>query len=132
MKVERYDAKGIEVHKFSGQVRISTQNDFKDILDGIVKNNKGGTVLLNMEGITYMNSTGLGILADSCLKLRRSGGNMVLCSLVPDMRNLFQAARMYGNLEIHKTENEALKIINTGMPDVSGISGNSSHVDFIA
>ena len=108
MKVETKELNGIRILRLVGQVRISTQNDFKDILDNLVKESKGKTVIINMDGIIYMNSTGLGIIIDTYKKFKESKGRLVLCNLIPDIMNLFEVTRLNRFIEIYGNENEAM------------------------
>ncbi|MCX7709770.1 MAG: STAS domain-containing protein [Clostridia bacterium] len=112
MKVETKELNGIKVLRLVGQVRISTQNDFKDILDDLVRDSKGQTVIINMDGIIYMNSTGLGIIIDTYKKFKEANGRLVLCNLLPDIMNLFEVTRLNRFIEIYSNESEALNKIS--------------------
>ncbi len=109
MKVEVKELNGIKVVKLIGQVRISTQNEFKDLLDNLVKESEGQVVIVNMEGIIYMNSIGLGIIIDTYKKFKEMKGRMVLCNLLPEIMNLFEVTRLNRFIEIYSSESEALK-----------------------
>ncbi|MCX7842736.1 MAG: STAS domain-containing protein [Clostridia bacterium] len=108
MKAEVKEINGVKIVRMVGQVRISTQNDFKDALDEIVKDSQGRPVVLNMDGIAYMNSTGLGIIIDTYKKIKDSNGRLILCNLLPDIMNLFEVTRLNRFIEICATESEAI------------------------
>ncbi|HOV25522.1 MAG TPA: STAS domain-containing protein [Pseudobacteroides sp.] len=109
MKVEVKELNNVKVVKLIGQVRISTQNEFKDLLDNLVKESAGQIVIVNMEGIIYMNSIGLGIIIDTYKKFKEMNGRMVLCNLLPEIMNLFEVTRLNRFIEIYGNESEALK-----------------------
>lgn len=113
MKVEAKELNGVKIIKLVGQVRISTQNEFKDILDELVIQSKGQTVIINMDGVVYMNSTGLGIIIDTYKKFKEGKGRLVLCNLLPDIMNLFEVTRLNRFIEIYDNESEALKKISS-------------------
>lgn len=108
MKVESKELNGIQVFKLTGQVRISTQNEFKDLLDKFVKENEGRTAILNLNGIEYINSIGLGIIIDTYKKFKEMNGKVVLCSLLPDIMNLFEVTKLNKFIEIYNNESEAI------------------------
>lgn len=108
MKVESKELNGVKIVKLTGQVRISTQNEFKDILDSLVSESEGKNVIINMDGVIYMNSIGLGIIIDTYKKFKEMKGRMVLCNLLPDISNLFEVTKLNRFIEIYKSENEAL------------------------
>lgn len=108
MKVEVKEVDNVKVIKLTGQIRISTQNEFKDLLDNAAKENEGKPVIISMDGVIYMNSAGLGIIIDTYKKFKEKGGRMILCNLTPDITKLFQVTRLDRFIEIYETENEAL------------------------
>jgi stage II sporulation protein AA (anti-sigma F factor antagonist) len=111
MKAEVKELNGVKIVKLTGQVRVSTQNDFKDLLDNLVKENGEQKVIVNMEGMVYMNSIGLGIIIDTYKKFRELSGKIVLCSLLPDIMNLFEVTKLNKFIEIYRNESEAISKI---------------------
>jgi stage II sporulation protein AA (anti-sigma F factor antagonist) len=111
MKVERKELNGIKIIKLAGQIRISTQNEFKDLLDSLVLENGGKTVVVNMDGIIYMNSAGLGIIIDTYKKFKDMKGKIILCNLVPEIMNLFEVTKLNRFIEIYENESEAISKI---------------------
>jgi stage II sporulation protein AA (anti-sigma F factor antagonist) len=108
MKTEVKELNGVKVIKVTGQVRISTQNEFKDLLDKLVEESVGKTVILNLDGVVYMNSIGLGIIIDTFKKFKEMEGRIVLCSLQTDIMNLFEVTKLNRFIEIYNSENEAM------------------------
>ncbi len=108
MTMETRDVEGVHVVQLEGQVRISTQNEFKDHLDRISAEYGGKTVLLDMAGITYMNSAGIGIIVDSFKKFREQGGHLALCSLSADIFRLFEVTKLNRFINIFEDEAAAM------------------------
>ncbi len=108
MTMETRNVEGVHVVQLEGQVRISTQNEFKDHLDRISAEYGGKTVLLDMAGITYMNSAGIGIIVDSFKKFREQGGHLALCSLSADIFRLFEVTKLNRFIDIFEDEAAAM------------------------
>ena len=108
MTMETRDVGGVHVVQLEGQVRISTQNDFKDHLDKISAEFGSQTVLLEMTGISYMNSAGIGIIVDSFKKFREHGGRLAMCNLSADIFRLFEVTKLNRFIEIFEDEAAAL------------------------
>ena len=108
MKVETKQVEGLKVIKLSGQVRISTQNEFKDFFDGLVKESGKESVIIDMDGVGYMNSAGIGIIVDSYKRFKEQSGRMVLCNLASDINKLFEVTKLNKFIEIYGSESEAL------------------------
>ena len=111
MRVEVKEVEGVKIINLTGQIRISTQNEFKDLLDIAAKENKGKTIILSLGGVIYMNSAGLGIIIDTYKKVKEQKGRMILCNLMPDIEKLFEITRLNRFLEIYSTEQDALQKI---------------------
>lgn len=112
MKVEVKEEKNVKIVKLTGQIRISTQNEFKDLLDDIAKKNSEKTLILSLDGVIYMNSAGLGIIIDTYKKFKENKGRMILCDLMPDISKLFEVTRINRFLEIYDSEKEALEAVS--------------------
>lgn len=108
MTMETRDVEGVHIVQMEGQVRISTQNDFKDYLDKISAEYGSRTVLLAMAGISYMNSAGIGIIVDSFKKFREHGGRLAMCNLSPDIFRLFEVTKLNRFIEIFADEEAAM------------------------
>ncbi len=109
MTIEARDVDGVHVVQMEGQVRISTQNDFKDYLDQLSSSFGNAIVLLNMTGVSYMNSAGIGIIVDSFKKFREKSGRLTMCNLSPDIYRLFEVTKLNRFIEIFESETAAIE-----------------------
>lgn len=51
-------------------------------------------VLVNLQGITFMNSSGMGALVATLKAVKAEGGQLALCSLSDQVRIIFELSRM--------------------------------------
>ena len=65
-------------------------------------------VLLNLSGVTFMDSCGLGELVASHVTLHNSGGELKLLQLTESLRELMSATKLLDVFSIYETESEAL------------------------
>lgn len=99
---------GLVIASIEGQIRISTQDDFMEHLDGLCDSKGTQTVLLDMEKVSYMNSGGIGIIIDTFKKFRDKGGQLILCGLIPDINRLFEVTRLNRFIKIYPCVDDAL------------------------
>jgi anti-sigma B factor antagonist len=65
-------------------------------------------VIFDMNGLEFMDSTGLGAIV-SCLKvMNASGGDLKLCHMSKQIRALFELVRMHRVFDIYNTREEAV------------------------
>ena len=103
---------GVNVIDVDGQIRVSTQNDCKDFFDRLVLEQGNQTVVMNLNGVTYMNSAGIGIIVDSYKQFKERGGRLILTNLVSDIQKLFEVTKLNKFIEIYRTEEEAITKLN--------------------
>lgn len=105
-RIEEKD--GFVIVSIEGQVRISTQNEFMEHLNALYDSKGNQTVLLNLEKVSYMNSAGIGVIVDTFRKFRDNGGQLVLCSLSPEISRLFEVTRLNRFIQIYPSVDDAL------------------------
>lgn len=82
------DQDGIQIVQLSGKLlgREQTQA-LTDAVDDLVASGKNH-LIINLEQLTHMNSTGLGILIHFLTKSRNSGGELVVVKVPPVIQKL--------------------------------------------
>jgi anti-sigma B factor antagonist len=66
------------------------------------------TILFNFNGLTYMNSLGIGMLVTLLIRARREGKNLGAYGLNEHYRNIFEITRLDQAIPIHESETTAL------------------------
>jgi anti-sigma B factor antagonist len=66
-------------------------------------------ILIDMAGVDYVDSSGLGALVSSVTSVRKAGGEMKLVNLSDKVDDLMEVTRLYTVFDIPDTEDEALK-----------------------
>jgi anti-sigma B factor antagonist len=87
-----------------GEESASLRNLLMDLLSqGRMK------ILLNMAGVDYVDSSGLGALVSSVTSVRKAGGEMKLVNLSDKVDDLMEVTRLYTVFDIPDDEEAALK-----------------------
>jgi anti-sigma B factor antagonist len=81
---------------------------FRDAVDGLVERGRL-LVLLNLTGVPYIDSTGLGILASKYFTLRRRGGQLKLCHISERTRRVLETTKLLKVFEVFAAEAEAVR-----------------------
>jgi anti-sigma B factor antagonist len=66
-------------------------------------------ILLNMAGVDYVDSSGLGALVSSVTSVRKAGGEMKLVNLSEKVDDLMEVTRLYTVFDIPDDEATAVK-----------------------
>ncbi|WP_164218167.1 anti-sigma F factor antagonist [Virgibacillus sp. YIM 98842] len=70
-------------------------------------------VLLNLEAVTFMDSSGLGVILGRYKEVLQLGGEMVVCSISPPIKRLFEMSGMFKIIRLEK--NEAFALVSLGV-----------------
>ena len=83
-----------------------TAKDFRSELDAICAEHS--QILLDLEGVEFVDSAGLGAIVASLKQLRANGGEIRICSVQKPVRALFELVRMHKLVEIFNNRDEAI------------------------
>jgi stage II sporulation protein AA (anti-sigma F factor antagonist) len=70
-------------------------------------------ILLNLEAVTFMDSSGLGVILGRYKEVLQLGGEMVVCSISPPIKRLFEMSGMFKIIRLE--ENEAFALVSLGV-----------------
>ena len=79
----------------------------KECLDGGLKN-----ILIDLGDVSWINSTGLGILIASHVTVTNAGGNLKLSRVSKRITQIFMVTKLHTVFETFETEKEALDSFN--------------------
>ncbi len=69
-------------------------------------------ILLNFSGLSYMNSSGIGLLVTLLIRCNRQQQRLLACNLTNHYRQIFELTRLNEAISIFPTEAEALATVN--------------------
>lgn len=80
------------------------RNEWKDMMyKNAVKH-----VVLNLESVSFMDSSGLGVILGRYKEVLQLGGEMVVCSVSPAVNRLFEMSGMFKIVRLEENEQYAL------------------------
>ncbi len=94
---------GANVIRVTGWVTIKNAPEFESAIDKA----KGTSTILDMSGVQYMDSSGLGTLLRGYVACQKYGGDFVLAGVVPRVRDLLQLTKIESLFRIYPTVDEA-------------------------
>jgi anti-sigma B factor antagonist len=71
-------------------------------------------VLLNMSRVTWINSTGLGILVSAFHTLKKNGGFLKICEVSPRIDNILNVTQLKLVFETYEKQKDALASFSAG------------------
>jgi len=96
----------VEVLKLKGRLDASSAKDFKDRINSLVTGNSD-KIVIDMEKVDFIDSSGLGSLVSSLRSVNKSGGDIKISSLQNQVRAIFELTRLHRVFGIYEDNNAA-------------------------
>lgn len=107
-KISKRQVGDVTVLDMSGKMRIGESGTvFCNTIRGLVEEDRR-KILLNLRGISHIDSTGLGELIASYNTLDKKGGRVKLLHLTQRVRELMVLTKLLTVFDIYDSESEAL------------------------
>ena len=104
-------AKGeIAILKLSGRLDLESSESLKSTVDGVLADNFRKMILV-LNGVNFINSSGLGSLISILKKVNQNQGRMILTGMAPYVKDVFEITQLTNIFEIHNDENQAVAIL---------------------
>ncbi|WYP28157.1 anti-sigma F factor antagonist [Alkalihalobacillus sp. FSL W8-0930] len=68
-------------------------------------------LVLNLEFLSFMDSSGLGVILGRFKQIRANGGEMVVCAISPAVRRLFEMSGLFKIVRLEANEQFALETL---------------------
>ena len=91
-----------------GEVNINTSPELRKTCDILMKNGEK-KVLIDLSGVTYIDSSGLATLIEMFQRLKKIGGKLRLSSMNEKVKNVFEITKLYKLFEVFDTREAALR-----------------------
>jgi len=110
---------GVAMLEVQGEVEIYTAPRLREAIVHALE--EGYTrLIVNLEGVQYLDSTGLGALVGGRARARERGGNLVLICTQSRLLRLFDITGLNQLFALCQTEEEALAILGEGSEEQHG------------
>lgn len=107
MEITFSDADGVKIVRFQGMIDTVTAADVEAALMQLLSEGVN-KMLLNFEQLSYINSIGLRVILVVAKQLKRSEGQLRICSLNDPVQEVFDITGFSTILTVVDTEPEAL------------------------
>lgn len=111
------------VAKVTGELDLSSATLFRDRVDQELRKTGIPNLILNLKGLTFVDSTGLGAILGRHKRVTSAGGKLVLVDVPPKIISMLEMAGLLCIIPVTNTQEEAIKVIS-GQSDV-GLGGGA-------
>ena len=110
MKINQKAKNNVEVFELSGELDFHTSPELRDRLLKVLEKPMA-RILVNLKKITYIDSSGLATFVETFQKIQRGGGKLVLAELAPNVRSVFEIAKLERVFALANSEPEGFTLL---------------------
>ena len=104
MEVKSFDKEGVMVFVVAGEINISTSPELKKQFE----KQPAKKVVVDLEKVNYIDSSGLATLVEILKKTKSQGGSLGLSGLSDKVKSLFEITKLDKLFLVLKTQEEAI------------------------
>ena len=108
MKLDRRDLENLVIFTIDGDFDSRSAGEAKEIIRSAILNGEK-RVLVDLEGVAYIDSAGLGTLVSALKTAKENDGNVWLAGLTDQVKMVVELTRLHHVFEIYGSLDEALE-----------------------
>jgi anti-sigma B factor antagonist len=106
IKVETKQIKNSHIISVQGEIDVYTSPRVKETINELIEK-ENYNLIINLEEVRYIDSTGLGVLIGALKKVREHNGSINLICTNPQIKKIFNITGLVKIFGIFKNEEEA-------------------------
>ena len=115
LRTEVTEIAGWTVVNVYGELDVATAPQLRELLIDLVGDG-ANRLVLDLDGVDFLDSTGLGTIISALKRARTHGGDIRLVCTQPRIKRLFEITGLDKVVPIHETRTEAVETIESREP----------------
>lgn len=95
--------------RLSGELDHHTADELREKATALIEENEIRHIVLNLEQLSFMDSSGLGVILGRYKQIKQVHGEMVVCAISPAVQRLFDMSGLFKIIKMEPTEEFALQ-----------------------
>lgn len=108
LQVELEHQRNVLITRLRGELDHHTAELVRIQLDEAIQRKQVNHVVLSLRDLTFMDSSGLGVILGRYKQLKGRGGKMAVCDMNPAVRRLFELSGLFKIVHVYDNERKAL------------------------
>ena len=109
LTINRREVAHVTILDIEGRIVLGDEiGDLRDAVRALIQQDKK-KIILNLAGVDYIDSSGVGELVSSFTTVRNSGGELKLLNLTPKVQDVLHVTKLYTVFDIKDDEFTAVK-----------------------
>lgn len=100
--------KNVVMVKLVGELDHHTSEDVRKKLDEILLKENSKHMIVNLDSLSFMDSSGIGVLLGRYKLLKSKGGKLILCQISKPVHKLLELSGLFKIIDVYDEEVDAL------------------------
>jgi len=97
--------------RLTGEIDLAITDRLRSTLENMLDSNEEiKNIVLNLSGVTYIDSSGLGVLLGRYKRISRQGGKMFIVGAVPQVKKILEMSGLFNIMQECPSEEYAIKL----------------------
>ncbi|MBO8170623.1 MAG: anti-sigma F factor antagonist [Bacillaceae bacterium] len=101
----------ILIVRLKGELDHHTSDELKKQLESAIEEADIQHIILSLKNLQFMDSSGIGVILGRYKKISQKQGEMVVCSINPTIKRLFELSGLFKILKLKESEEDALHML---------------------
>lgn len=97
--------------RLTGELDHHTAEELRIKVNEKIENEAVNHIVLNLESLAFMDSSGLGVILGRYKQIQAKGGEMVVCAISPAVKRLFEMSGLFKIVRLEEDEAFALQTL---------------------
>jgi anti-sigma B factor antagonist len=107
MEINKRQSNDVIILDIAGEIDLYNAPEIKDMINQLIEDQKYN-VIINLEKVSYIDSSGIGALISSLSSLKKYQGGLKIINVYASVRKVFELTKLTSFFEIFDSEAEAL------------------------
>lgn len=111
LKVNTLLKQGVLIVRVEGELDMHSAGEFRQSIDNALDNNDAKNIVLNLDGVDFIDSSGLGVILGRYKRVSLVRGQMLATNIQPQVAKIFELAGLFKIIRACNSETEALECL---------------------
>lgn len=109
IKMDFVNNKKTTIVRVAGELDLVAADNFKNEIDSTMELNCSDNIILNLNAVRFIDSSGLGVILGRYKKITMRGGKMAIVGAPTQVKRILELSGVLNITSSYETENEALQ-----------------------
>ncbi len=107
MEIEVRNRDKVAILDINGEIDLYNAPEIKSKIGELMESGKSD-IIINLEKVSYIDSSGIGVLISSLSSLKKAGGSLKIINVFASVRKVFELTKLTSFFDIYDSEDNAM------------------------